>query len=124
MLLSALVGVSLYVLITYDIACQYFKAFWTRIRGLPARLRPTFDHNKLTVKVPKGHIRAHDDSCYGPYSLNYTEGAGETDGARPARGRRAKGMDSFDSDGRAGAKASLNRAQPEGDRDIGGDSLY
>ena len=26
--------------------------------------------------------------------------------------------------GRAGAKASLNRAQPEGDRDIGGDSLY
>ena len=80
MLLSALVGVSLYVLITYDIACQYFKAFWTRICGLPARLRPTFDHNKLTVKVPKGHIRAHDDSCYGPYSLNYTEGAGETDG--------------------------------------------
>ena len=38
----------------------------------------TPDH--LVVKVPKGHIRAHEESCHGSFGLDYTDGAGETDG--------------------------------------------
>ncbi|KAI0795176.1 hypothetical protein BC629DRAFT_1439482 [Irpex lacteus] len=80
-LLSALVGVSIPLLITYDIACQYFKAFWTRMLGFPEGMRLAVpDQTWVTAKVPKGHIRAHEDACQGPYSLNYTVGVGLTDG--------------------------------------------
>lgn len=49
--------------------------------GLPEQIRLNLPSRKhLTAKVPKGHLCAHDDSCQGPYSLNYTKGAGQTDG--------------------------------------------
>lgn len=80
-LLAALVGVSLSLLVTYNIACQYFKAFWSRMLGFPEEMRLKIpDKSYLTAKVPKGHIRAHKDSCYGLFSLNYTFGVGSTDG--------------------------------------------
>ena len=49
--------------------------------GLPPSIQLNLpSRNHLTTKVPKGHIRAHDDSCHGPQSLSYTNGAGMTDG--------------------------------------------
>ncbi|KAI0682360.1 hypothetical protein BC835DRAFT_1424520, partial [Cytidiella melzeri] len=80
-LVAALLGVTLRLLITYDIACQYFKLFWTRMLGLPAGMRLAIPSIKQVVtKVPKGHLRAHEDACQGPFLLNYTNGATETDG--------------------------------------------
>ncbi|KAI0693263.1 hypothetical protein BC835DRAFT_1276253, partial [Cytidiella melzeri] len=80
-LVAALLGVTLRLLIMYDIACQYFKLFWTRMLGLPAGMRLAIPSIKQVVtKVPKGHLRAHEDACQGPFSLNYTNGAAETDG--------------------------------------------
>ncbi|KAI0689949.1 hypothetical protein BC835DRAFT_1228821, partial [Cytidiella melzeri] len=80
-LLAALVGVSLHMLITYDIACQYFKLFWSRMLNFPPAMQLGIpDAGHITAKVPKGHIRAHEDSCQGPFSLNYTDGAADTDG--------------------------------------------
>lgn len=38
------------------------------------------NESRLITKIPKGHIRAHQDSCQGPLSLNYTKGAADTDG--------------------------------------------
>lgn len=80
-LLAALAQVILRILITYDLACQFFKAFWSRMLMLPAAMRlniPSQDH--LIKKIPKGHIRAHQDACQGPFSLNFTDGAADTDG--------------------------------------------
>lgn len=49
--------------------------------GFPARMRLAVpDRSWVTAKVPKGHLRAHEDSCHGPFSLNYTWGVGLTDG--------------------------------------------
>lgn len=69
------------MLITYDIACQFFKMFWSRMLAFPPEmhLRIPSPANLIT-KIPKGHIRAHQDACQGPQSLNYTKGAADTDG--------------------------------------------
>ncbi|KAF7797133.1 hypothetical protein EIP86_008325 [Pleurotus ostreatoroseus] len=74
--------VVLSILITYDIACQFFANFWARIDDLPPRLRPSVEKFKdhITAKVPKGHIVGHIKDCQGVYSLNYTRGAGRLDG--------------------------------------------
>ena len=68
------------IVLTYDIACQYFKNFWTRMNGLPEGIKPKFSSSQLIGKVPKGHLVGHGPQCHGPFSLNYTTGAGRTDG--------------------------------------------
>ena len=50
------------------------------MREFPPRMRLDVAQGHVTTKVPKGHIRAHEESCHGAKSLNYTDGAGETDG--------------------------------------------
>ena len=80
-LLAALAGVVLRMLITYDLACQFFKSFWTRMLGLPPAMHlsvPSQDY--LIKKIPKGHIRAHQDVCQVLFSLGFTDGAADTDG--------------------------------------------
>ena len=80
-LTCSLLGVTvLYLLATYDIACQYFKNFWTRMAELPPRLHLSIPRANVSVKVPKAHLEVHQTSCHGPFSLNYTWGAGRTDG--------------------------------------------
>ncbi|KAJ3546784.1 hypothetical protein NM688_g5476 [Phlebia brevispora] len=76
----------LVVLITYDIACQFFKNFAQRIETLPERFQRSTQPSSWVKKVPKGHLEAHGEACHGPYSLNYTPGAGATDGEAPERG--------------------------------------
>lgn len=81
MLLSALLNVAvLYILATYDIMCQFFLNFWLRMPLLPRHLHLKIPQHNLTVKVPKTHLEAHQTSCHVPYLLNYTDGAGQTDG--------------------------------------------
>ena len=70
----------LYLLATYDIACQFFLNFWTRMPELPSRLHLKIPRANVTVKVPKAHLEVHKLSCHGPFSLNWTWGAGRTDG--------------------------------------------
>ena len=77
--LSSIVGVAVLLIIaSYDIACQFFINFLTRILGLPDRLRlrvPTFK-----ARVPKAHIVAHGVACQSKYAFNWTQGVGRTDG--------------------------------------------
>lgn len=70
------------VLVTYDIACQFFTNFWNRRDDLPVPLRPVVDRfkDRIIVKIPKLHIVGHNKGCQGIYSLNYTRGAGRLDG--------------------------------------------
>ncbi|KAK7676010.1 hypothetical protein QCA50_021045 [Cerrena zonata] len=79
--LSSIVGVMvLLILASYDIACQFFTGFPLRIPHLPERLRPTIPIKNIIPKIPKAHIYTHNEKCHGPYSFNWTKGAGRTDG--------------------------------------------
>ncbi|KAG6819393.1 hypothetical protein H0H93_012240 [Arthromyces matolae] len=68
-----------WILLCYDIACQYARRFWDRMELLPVGMRfagPTF----VQWAVPKFHLPAHKSECHGPFALNYTPGVGRTDG--------------------------------------------
>ena len=47
---------------------------------LPSRLHLKIPRHNVAVKVPKAHLEVHKASCHGPFSLNWTWGAGRTDG--------------------------------------------
>ena len=71
------------VLMSYDIRCQWVKNLQSRISQYS--ISPSLDLNTLDyfkVVVPKFHLSGHGDSCQIVYSLNYTKGAGRTDGER------------------------------------------
>ncbi|KAG6826212.1 hypothetical protein H0H92_000691 [Tricholoma furcatifolium] len=75
-----------FIFVSYDIACQ-----WSiNLRDRLLQLDPSFlifdGGSYLRFVVPKFHLPAHVESCQKWYSLNYTEGAGRTDGEAPERG--------------------------------------
>lgn len=67
------------VIVSYDIACQWAKNFWSRMEKFPdnTRLRTGLDVQFL---VPKFHLPAHVPKCFAPYSFNFRRGVGRTDG--------------------------------------------
>ncbi|KAJ7799347.1 hypothetical protein B0H14DRAFT_2185738, partial [Mycena olivaceomarginata] len=70
----------LYLILSYDIACQFSKNFWTRMKGLPEWMH--IDPEKVFVwfKVPNFHILGHKWPCHSPFSFHWMWGAGMTDG--------------------------------------------
>lgn len=78
--LSSIVGVcvALFLVVSYDIACQFFKNFFDHMRSMPPRLQTTIPQSAILAKVPKAHLPMHNKSCQGPYSFNYTVGVGRT----------------------------------------------
>ncbi len=68
------------IVASYDIACQYFKNFFARMDDVPDRLRPTFLLEQIIAKVAKAHLVGHNEACQGPFSFNWTNGCGRTDG--------------------------------------------
>jgi hypothetical protein len=68
----------LYV-ISYDIACQWGKNLETRLDKTNLGIQVKRNH-QLRFKVPKFHLPCHQEACWGPYSLNYEPGVGQTDG--------------------------------------------
>ncbi|KAF8984861.1 hypothetical protein BDQ17DRAFT_1393808 [Cyathus striatus] len=78
--LSTLIGVSLsWIVITYDIGCQWSKNLKQRIETYPESMRiPPNMH--IDVGVPSWHINGHGSSCQSTYALGYLPGAGRTCG--------------------------------------------
>lgn len=69
------------LLISYDIACQWSKNLASRLAGLPEYLRLNLDTILTAFGIPKFHLAGgHGDPCQGPFSLNFKEGVGRTDG--------------------------------------------
>lgn len=64
--------------ISYDIACQYGKNFWERMKGLPDDLQ--LQPRDITFKVPNFHLPAHKMPCHSPFSFHFMWGAGKTNG--------------------------------------------
>ncbi|KAJ7794948.1 hypothetical protein B0H14DRAFT_3496550 [Mycena olivaceomarginata] len=69
----------LYIILSYDITCQYSKNFWTRMKDLPEAMH--LDPKKTTVwyKVLNFHILGHKWPCHSPFSFHWMWGAGMTD---------------------------------------------
>ncbi|PPQ77497.1 hypothetical protein CVT26_006143 [Gymnopilus dilepis] len=76
---------ALMVLISYDIACQWFANLFLRMeRDWPDEIkigRPL----KLIPAIPKLHYAMHDTTSHELYSLNYIPGAGMSDCECPER---------------------------------------
>ncbi|KAJ7602785.1 hypothetical protein DFH06DRAFT_1276310 [Mycena polygramma] len=80
-LFSALMNmVILYLILSYDIACQYGKTFWERMAGLPEIMCLLRDAVYIYFKVPNFHLPPHKVACHSPYSFHYMWGAGRTHG--------------------------------------------
>ncbi|KAJ7160849.1 hypothetical protein C8R46DRAFT_904941, partial [Mycena filopes] len=76
-LLSALMTFALwYVVVSYDIACQYSRHFWERMQLLPEPMQLKIAEENLWWKVPNFHLPPHKWPCHSPYSFHYMYGAG------------------------------------------------
>jgi hypothetical protein len=69
-----------YLILSYDIACQYGKNFWTRMQLLPEAMHLTIDHSRVWFKVPNFHLPPHKPPCHSAFSFHYMWGAGRTHG--------------------------------------------
>ncbi|KAJ7036101.1 hypothetical protein C8F04DRAFT_954156, partial [Mycena alexandri] len=81
LLVSVLLTFALwYVVVSYDIACQYGKHFWERVQKLPESMRLRIAEENLWWKVPNFHLPPHKWPCHSPYSFHYMYGAGMSHG--------------------------------------------
>ena len=80
-ILSALLGITLsWIILTYDIACQWSKNFKKRmIENFPEHMRIS-DQTMINTAIPSWHINGHGDSCRQNFCLGYMKGAGRTCG--------------------------------------------
>ncbi|KAJ7024853.1 hypothetical protein C8F04DRAFT_1269860 [Mycena alexandri] len=77
---AVLYTIILYLILSYDIACQYGKKFWERMKGLPATMQLDMDKIAVWFKVPNFHMLGHKWPCHSPFSFHWMWGAGMTDG--------------------------------------------
>ncbi|KAJ7863880.1 hypothetical protein B0H13DRAFT_1899409 [Mycena leptocephala] len=74
-LFSALLNTLLfYLILSYDIACQYGKNFWTQMRGLPEEFHLDLRPERLWFKVPNFHLPPHKPKCHSPFSFHWMWG--------------------------------------------------
>ncbi|KAF8238244.1 hypothetical protein L208DRAFT_1497757 [Tricholoma matsutake] len=65
--LSSITGILLlYLIVSYDIACQWYKNFWTHLKEMPTRLQ-FVQTSTIWYKVPKFHLPPHTVACHGPF---------------------------------------------------------
>ncbi|KAJ6506511.1 hypothetical protein C8R45DRAFT_1050905 [Mycena sanguinolenta] len=82
-LFSAIFNVIIfYLILSYDIACQYGKNFWSRMPGLPSdmHLPASFPMDCVWFKVPNFHLPPHKPLCHSLFSFHWMWGAGRTHG--------------------------------------------
>ncbi len=80
-LASTLIGATLsHLLIVYDIGCQWSRNLQAQFSDLPSDIDLDLNVVKITVAIPKGHIKAHGKSCQSKFSLDFLPGSAQTDG--------------------------------------------
>ncbi|KAJ3511895.1 hypothetical protein NLJ89_g3832 [Agrocybe chaxingu] len=79
-ILSALKGVTLpWIIITYDIACQWSKNFWKQMKEYPPEMQID-PKTRVDAAIPGWHINGHGQPCRTKFALSYLDGAGRTCG--------------------------------------------
>ncbi|KAJ7691087.1 hypothetical protein B0H14DRAFT_3100895 [Mycena olivaceomarginata] len=66
--------------LSYDICCQWSKYLIERMKEMPNGIKLNLILSLLRFVIPKLHIYGHKLACQLNFSLNYTPGAGRTDG--------------------------------------------
>lgn len=85
--LASIMGLILtYLFISYDIACQWSRNLRSRVEAFPPAIQSSFLSPIVHFFVPKFHLAAHGDKCQGPFSLNWRNNVGRTDGEGIERG--------------------------------------
>ena len=75
----------LLVIISYDVACQWFTNLQSRIDSYwPEEIKPK-EQLEIRPLIPKLHEPAHERLGHEQYSFNYAAGVGKTDGECPER---------------------------------------
>ncbi|KAJ7315783.1 hypothetical protein DFH08DRAFT_917665 [Mycena albidolilacea] len=69
-----------YLILSYDIACQYGKNFWSRMKEMPEWMTFLVETARVWFKVPNFHLPPHQPACHSPFSFHYMWGAGRTHG--------------------------------------------
>lgn len=68
------------ILISYDIACQFYKNFFKRMmKNFPPTMQLDTDPSNISWAVPKKHIAVHGPN-HSQFSLNFLPGVGKTYG--------------------------------------------
>ncbi|KAF7359952.1 CxC2 domain-containing protein [Mycena venus] len=70
----------LLLILSYDVACQFCKHFWTRMTGLPENMQLDPKKTAVWFKVPNFHLLGHKWPCHSPFSFHWMWGAGMTNG--------------------------------------------
>ncbi|KAI0054919.1 hypothetical protein BV25DRAFT_1787193, partial [Artomyces pyxidatus] len=73
------------LIISYDIACQWSKNLWHRMKDAPAGFELKLPPGAVDFAIPKFHLPAHGGPCQVPFSFNFKLGVGVTDGEAPER---------------------------------------
>jgi hypothetical protein len=68
---SILNTIIFYLILSYDIACQYGKNFWSRMGALPETMHLVIEQAHVWFKVPNFHLPPHVPGCHSPYSFHY-----------------------------------------------------
>ncbi|KAJ7144741.1 hypothetical protein C8R43DRAFT_891177 [Mycena crocata] len=78
---SAVLGmVMTFLVLSYDVACQFSKHIWTRMEKLPEKYHLKLDRANVRWMVPNFHLPAHKKGCHSPFSFHWLWGAGCTHG--------------------------------------------
>lgn len=72
--------------VSYDIACQWHKNIWERMKTFPMEIREQMDKTYCVFLIPKFHLPAHIEACNVLFSFYLTRYVGLTDGEAPERG--------------------------------------
>ncbi|KAJ7839911.1 hypothetical protein B0H13DRAFT_1649958 [Mycena leptocephala] len=70
----------MYLVLSYDIACQFSKNVWTRMGSLPEKYHLKIDRLNVRWMVPNFHLPPHKTGCHSPFSFHWLWGAGRTHG--------------------------------------------
>ncbi|KAJ6625422.1 hypothetical protein B0H10DRAFT_2161919 [Mycena sp. CBHHK59/15] len=77
---AVLNAIIFYLILSYNIACQYSKYFWTRMESLPSGMHLLIDQVRVWFKILNFHLPLHKLPCHSPYSFHYMWGAGRIHG--------------------------------------------
>ena len=76
----------MFIVFSYDIACQWHKNLWERMKIFPPEEALSNSIKLVLFLVPKFHLPTHVEACNLQFSFNLTKGVGRTDGEAPERG--------------------------------------
>ncbi len=74
------------MVISYDIACQWYRNVFARCENLPEEVAFDLWLREIEFVIPKFHIAAHGPDCQCRFSLNFRRFMGRTDGENIERG--------------------------------------